>query len=348
MRIAVAMSGGLDSTVVAALLRAEGHDVIGVSMAVWRNSLCCSFEDVSRAKEVCRMLGIKHYLIDLLEAFKAQIVRPYVSERLQGITPNPCPTCNSDFKLGLMWDKLLERTHADMLATGHYCQILMDFDRRYRLVRATDLSRDQAYMLWTLSQDQLARTLFPLGHYLKSEVRVLAQDLGVKILTPGRESQDLCFIVPDKHTFWQEQALEQIQAGPLRTTDGELIGRHRGLPFYTPGQRRGLEHNRPERLYVTALDPETNTVIVGALDELNTLSVEIAGLNIFLPEHCGDFEALVQLRLHGDLLPAKIELYAQNTQARLMFAEPVMAPAQGQTVVAYNQKDQVCLGGVVR
>lgn len=345
MKIAVAMSGGLDSTVVATLLRAEGHDVIGVSMAVWRNSLCCSFEDVERAKMVCRQLGIKHYLIDLMAEFKQAIVAPYVHDRLQGETPNPCPTCNRDFKMGLMWQKLLKKTQADYLATGHYCRISMDFKQKYRLRPALDISRDQSYMLWSLTQAHLARTLFPLGSYLKSEVRELGLDLGLKQFMPKRESQDLCFIVPTKQEFWQEQA--EIKPGPILTEAGEVIGQHPGLPFFTPGQRRGLQHNRPERLFVTKIDPEANSIYVGALSDLEDALINLGDLHFFVDSRELVWDAEVRLRLHGPLLPAQLRYQPDSKHVQVQLETPIVIPARGQHLVAYDTDGQIILGGII-
>lgn len=347
MRIAVAMSGGLDSSVVAALLKAEGHEVVGVSMAVWRNSLCCSFEDVARARLICRQLGIQHYLIDLVDEFKTQIVQAYVQSRLHGETPNPCTQCNRDFKLGLMWERLLQRTKAEALATGHYVKSVMDPQtRRHMLAQADDLSRDQSYMLWTLSQEQLARSLFPLGHWQKSEVRELARELDLTVLEGQRESQDLCFVVPNRQAFWAEQVPAGIETGLLMTASGETVGRHKGLPFYTLGQRKGLEHNRPERLYVTALDPEHNVIRVGPASELEVQQLHLESLNLFLPPETQSFRAQAQLRLHGPSWPVAVDI--TRDIATLNFSERIPLVARGQSVVCYDAAGRVLLGGIAR
>ncbi|HEY9838927.1 MAG: tRNA 2-thiouridine(34) synthase MnmA [Candidatus Sericytochromatia bacterium] len=343
MKIAVAMSGGVDSAVAAALLRRAGHEVVGVSMVSWRRSLCCSFEDVAQARLLARQLGIKHYLIDLMDPFHQELVQPYVEARLQGLTPNPCPACNRDFKLGRMWEALLQRVDVEALATGHYARQLCDpVSRRQILLQARDRRRDQSYMLWSLSQEQLQRTLFPLGELSKPEVRALAVELGMEAVAHKPDSQDLCFLVPDQATFWQEQAAGRYAPGEIINASGQVLGQHKGLVFYTPGQRRGLGIAGAERLYVSDLDPEQNRLVVGPPAQVNELY--LTQLN-WLSVSAQALDCQAQLRLHGLLLPAR--LLPDGDGARLCFAESISQVACGQSAVCYDGDGRLLAGGVV-
>jgi len=356
MKIAVGMSGGVDSAMVAALLHQSGHQVVGVSMLTWKHSLCCSFEDVTQARLLCRQLGFKHFIIDLSEDFRQQIVEPYIQGRLNGCTPNPCPQCNRDLKLGAMWQRLQQRLKAEagaeLLATGHYVRLAADpISRRLSLWRARDQKRDQSYMLWRLSQEQLQYCLFPLGEYLKPQLRELAADLGLGQLAHKPDSQDLCFLTPDPASFWQREAPE-ILPGPIVDAEtSQVLGQHQGLPFYTLGQRRGLKLKDGQRRYVQSIQPECNTLVVSRqppaeflqlqLNAVNYLSVESAELGSLS-------EQFVQVRLHGDLHPARwLADPIDSDRARVIFHGGLPPVAAGQSVVCYTPQGRLLAGGLL-
>ncbi|MBF2054755.1 MAG: tRNA 2-thiouridine(34) synthase MnmA [Candidatus Sericytochromatia bacterium] len=357
MKIAVGMSGGVDSAVVAALLHQSGHQVVGVSMLTWKHSLCCSFEDVSQARQLCKQLGLKHYIIDLSEAFRQQIVEPYIQGRLQGRTPNPCPQCNRDFKLGALWQRLQQRLKseagAECLATGHYVRLAADpLSRRWALCQARDKRRDQSYMLWPLSQGQLQYCLFPLGEYLKPQLRELAVDLGLGQIARKPDSQDLCFLTPDARGFWAREAPEALLPGPIVDAgSGEVLGQHKGLPFYTLGQRRGLDLKDGQRRYVQALQAENNALCVSQhpphevlelqLNAFNYLAVDALGIDAISPH-------FVQVRLHGDLHPARwLPDPLDPGRARVRFRGGLPPVAAGQSVVCYDGQGRLLAGGLL-
>lgn len=358
MIVAVAMSGGVDSTVAAALLRDAGHQVVGVSMVSWRGSLCCSFEDVSRARLMARRLGIKHFLIDLMDAFRDEVVKPYVEGRLSGLTPNPCPSCNRGLKFGKMWQALRLRTQADLLASGHYARLGdLPANGRVGLWRAADTARDQSYMLWQLSQAQLGRLLLPLGELSKAEVRERARELGLPELAASRDSQDLCFVVPDSAAFWQAQAAGRYAPGEIRDQAGQVLGQHKGLVHYTPGQRRGLGVAAGERIYVRRLLPESNTLEVGLQPEqASRLCLQQLNWVTLAPQSL-PLDCLAQFRLHGRMVPARLQPLpgaaagcgpdAGPRAAWLSFAAPLPRVAAGQSLVCYGPDGRLLLGGEV-
>ena len=349
MVVAVAMSGGVDSTVVAALLKQSGFEVIGVSMVGWRHSLCCSFEDVARARLMARRLGIRHYLIDLMEAFRDQLVMPYVEARLQGLTPNPCPSCNRDFKFGRMLAGLRRRTPAEALASGHYARLCVDpVSHRLGLRRASEVARDQSYMLWQLSQAQLRQLLFPLGELSKADVRAYARDLDLPEVAARPDSQDLCFLVPDQPSFWQEQADGRYGPGDLVDASGKVLGQHKGMVFYTPGQRRGLGVSADTRLYVQSLCPSRNQIQVGPAPEPQFRRLRLQQLNWVACEPQSEpLTCLAQTRLHGKMVLAQIHPNPGLSSAWVEFKESIVQVAAGQSVVCYSPDGDVLLGGIV-
>lgn len=355
MKIAVGMSGGVDSAVVAALLCAEGHEVVGVSMLTWKHSLCCAFEDVTQARLLCKRLGLKHYIIDLMDAFREEVVNPYIQQRLQGLTPNPCPGCNRDFKLGRMWSGLLQRmrqqTQAELLATGHYVRKAVDpLTRRLGLWRARDRQRDQSYMLWSLSQEQLAYCHFPLGEYRKPQIRKLALGLGLGELASKPDSQDLCFLTPDHKQFWQREAGSALQPGEIVDCDsGQVLGQHRGLPFYTLGQRRGLQLTDGQRRYVQGVSVAENQLWVSTSPPAAVLELPLEQVNYVSigPQEAGpETECLVQVRYHGEFYPASW-LPDTHTSSRgtVHFKGGLPPVASGQSVVLYDAQGRILAGG---
>src|SRR6201993_2443918 len=314
--IAVAMSGGVDSSAVAALLRAQGHTLVGLTLQLWNQrrlaghegmpeavqGRCCSIDDVYAARPVAEQLDIPYYVVNQQDRFEAQVVRPFVSEYLAGRTPIPCSLCNNHLK----FDQLLVRARqigADRIATGHYARNEYDPARnRWILRRPADVTKDQTYFLFGLTQEQLSRTLFPLGGYRKPEVREIAAQHGLA-LAAKPDSQEICFISGgDYKRFIDAYLDEQGEAipdstGELVTTSGEVIGRHGGIHNFTIGQRKGLGVSSPNPLYVLQIDHASHRVTVGAGAEATSKIVRTRNLNwISIPELTGEMRVRVKIR----------------------------------------------------
>jgi tRNA-specific 2-thiouridylase len=344
-RVVAALSGGVDSSVAAALLVEEGREVIGVTLNLAGGaSRCCSLADADDARRVADQLGIRFYVANYAERFRAEVMRPFAEDYLSGRTPIPCVACNSRFK----FEYLLERARvfgADRVATGHYARVDVDPDTDLlRLRCAADLQKDQTYFLFELGQEQLAAIEFPLGEIEKNEVRVRARDLGLATADKP-ESQEICF-VPDGD---YASAVEKIRPdalpgeGEIVDREGQVLGLHPGIHHYTVGQRRGLGLSAKEPLYVAGLDAERNRVVVGAVDELNAKGARLERVSWVsgrTPDRA--VRAKVRVRHRHAGAPASIEAGADG-QAVVSFDEPVRAVAPGQAAVFYA--DDVVLGG---
>lgn len=287
-RVLAAMSGGVDSSVAAALLLEQGYDVIGVTMQVWpdlspaeevRRGGCCSITAVNDAQLVADALGIPYYVLDMQEVFERTVIDYFVREYARGRTPNPCIACNKFVKFEALLQKALE-LGCEYVATGHYARIDFDQDSgRYRLWRSADRRKDQTYALYDLRQEQLGRTLFPLGGLTKPEVRRLAEQFGL-VTAHKPDSQEICFVLDDDYgAFIEERAPETVVPGPIYDLAGRRIGTHRGLPHYTVGQRRGLGISADEPLYVVEIRPEDNALVVGRADDVFAAGLIAEDLN---------------------------------------------------------------------
>jgi len=353
------MSGGVDSSVAAALLVEQGYEVIGITIKTYNyeevggnignESSCCSLEGINDARRVCLHLGIPHLVVDFTGPFRERIIDHFVAEYFRGRTPNPCVRCNRAIK----WGELLRKADAlgaEYIATGHYARVVFDAERgRYRLLRGRDERKDQSYALWMLPQEFLARTLFPLGELTKEQVRREAQRLGLPIAQKP-ESFELCFIPDnDYRRFLRQIAPEQTEAlrgGPI-LYEGRPIGQHEGYPFYTIGQRRGLRVSAPEPLYVLDILPEENALIVGPEEQLYHWGLVAEEVNLIsyntLPAEGVYCTAKVRYKDEG--APA---VAWQDTEGRLWvrFAEPRRAITPGQSVVLYDG-EELLGGGVV-
>jgi tRNA-specific 2-thiouridylase len=345
-RVMVAMSGGVDSSLVAVLLHEQGHEVTGVTLHLWdgdddemKESQCCSQDMVMGARRVCARLGVPYYVFNYQREFRRHVIQYFIDEYAQGFTPNPCLVCNRDIKFGI----LQERARAlgfDYIATGHYARIVTDEGApqsgpRYALLRGTDTAKDQSYVLYMLQQHDLARILFPLGGLSKPQVREMAQERG--LITANRpESQDICF-VPDNdyRRFLRDEAPESFEPGPIIDHEGREIGRHEGLPQYTVGQRRGLGVTAPQPMFVTSLDTARNALIVGPAEMAlqRTCTVEEA---VFIDGQwpTEPFMCEVQVRIHSRTAGARV-VPRDGQRLYIEFDEPQRAITPGQAAVVY-------------
>jgi len=353
--VVVAMSGGVDSSVAAALLHRQGYNVIGITLQLWefaevggnvvRETACCSLEMMNDARAVCARLGIPHFVLDFRKKFEAEVVNYFVQEYLDGRTPNPCILCNARVK----WGALLHRARelgADYLATGHYARVGYDAPRgRYVLRQGTDPSKDQSYALWALSQEQLAHTLLPLGEMRKSDVRKLAAEWGLKTAHKV-ESQELCFIADnDYRRFLRERTDGTLRPGEIVTTDGRVVGTHQGYPAYTVGQRKGLGVAMGKPVYVIRIEPQTNRIVIGERDELLSQGLLARQLNwIAIDELREPMQVTARIRYNDEGVPATVNPMAEGA-VWVHFRSPRPAVTPGQSVVFYD--GEVVVGGAV-
>jgi tRNA-specific 2-thiouridylase len=354
-RIVVGMSGGVDSSVAAALLVEDGYDVVGVTLRVWpwkeptdatqRFGSCCSAETVDDARSVARRLGIPYYLMNAEEAFDQAVINRFVSEYRDGRTPVPCVACNKDLKFG----SLLRRAvawDASAVATGHYARITRDAQGRCALRKAVDPRKDQSDFLWSLTQAQLAAARFPVGHLTKDEVREHARRLGL-VTADKPESQEICFIPDDDYRgFLRRRDPAVFRAGRIVDTAGVERGRHAGIANFTIGQRRGLGLAADTPRYVVDLDPETDTVVVGSVCDLERDRLLATDVN-FIAGEPPPGPIVVEAKIRHRHTPARATLAAgADGTATVVFDEPQRAVTPGQSVVWY-QDDLVIGGGVI-
>ena len=344
----VAMSGGVDSSTAAALLVEEGYKVVGVMMRLWAEegqgaatNRCCSPEAVEDARHVCQILDIPFYLINCERDFKHRVVDYFIGEYASGRTPNPCLACNRHIKFGVLLRRALS-LDAQYLATGHYARIRRA-NGHCQLLKGVDRRKDQSYALYMLSQEQLAHLLFPLGDYTKDEVRAIALERGLPMAEKA-ESQDLCFVHGnDYRRFLHTHAPQTIKPGPIVDTAGRVIGQHKGLPFYTIGQREGMGIAAPEALYVLEMDAARNTIVAGTRAELGRREL-IAHQVSFVSGEAPESPVRVTAKIRYKAVEAKatLTLVDENTVA-LSFDEPQRDITPGQGAVFYQ--GEVILGG---
>jgi len=355
-RVVVGMSGGVDSSVAAGLLKEQGMDVIGITIKTYRyedvggnvgnDSSCCSLDGINDARKVAMTLGFPHYIVDWTSSFKDEIINYFVDDYLAGNTPNPCTRCNRLIK----WEQMLHKADAlgaEYIATGHYAEIMHDtVTGRYWIRQSADAVKDQSYMLWGVRQEHLARTIFPLSGFTKSRSRSEAERLGLHLSKKG-ESFEICFITDnDYRRFLREATGADAFRGGDIVRDGHVIGRHEGYPYYTIGQRRGLGISAPEPLFVLDVIPSTNTVVVGTEQELyhNTLLAKDVNLLKYATlTEPRTFTVKVRYRDKGALATCRM---TENNMLHVRFHEPRKAIARGQSVVMYEDQDVVG-GGVI-
>ena len=353
-RIAVAMSGGVDSSVCAALLAEQGYDVFGIMLRLWsepgefaaaRDNRCCTRDQMIDAAFVARKLGIPFEVIDAQEIFRTQVVDKFLSGYAEGITPNPCLSCNRHIRFTYLLNEALARG-ATHLATGHYARVNQAADGTYQLLKGADASKDQSYVLSVLNQDQLRHAMFPVGEFTKTQVRELASRFELRVAQKS-ESQDLCFVADgDYRRFIQDHAPLSVESGAMRLTSGEIIGRHTGLPHYTIGQRKGLGISWPEPLYVIGKDREFNEITVGTRAELGRDRLHAIQINWLdgLPP-LDEFSADIRIRYKSQLVRGHV-VPEGDADATIHLEDPVNDLTPGQGVIFY-EGDRVVGGGLI-
>ncbi len=350
-KILVAMSGGLDSTVAAVMLAEEGYEVIGITMKTWdyassgsskKETGCCSLDSINDARTIAVKHGIHHMILDIRDEFGDFVINNFVDEYIAGRTPNPCVLCNTHIK----WEALLKRANqldCEFITTGHYAQVRHE-NGRYIVSKGLDENKDQSYVLWGLSQESLDRTRFPLGKFRKTEIRQMAIDMGYEELAKKSESYEICFVPDNDYRGFLKRRVEgleeRVEGGEFVTRDGKVLGKHRGYPFYTVGQRKGLEIALGEPMFVLEIDPQTNRVVLGREHELKQKGMWVRGLNMGKYEFVHTpLEAITKVRYKDPGTTSSI--IQEGNRMKVIFNDDVKAIAPGQSAVFYEGNDVV-------
>lgn len=356
-KVLVAMSGGVDSSVTAVMLKEQGYDVIGITMKTWdysssggnsnKETGCCTLESMNDARQVAARYGFKHFIVDIRDEFGDWVIDRFVEEYMNGRTPNPCVLCNTHIK----WTAMLRRAKnlgCDYIATGHYAQVREEAGR-YIISRGVDRDKDQSYALWGVSQENLKHTIFPLGGYQKPEIRQLATDLGLYNVANKKDSYEICFVPDNDYRRFLRDRVDglddQVDGGLFVDKEGNVLGRHKGYPFYTIGQRRGLHLPLGKPVYVTHIDPETNTITVGDAEDLNHTYCTARHINMVKYDRVPEKDMTVEgaIRYNDDGKPGFLT-QTDDDEISMRFPEGRSAITPGQALVCY-EGDDVIAGG---
>jgi tRNA-specific 2-thiouridylase len=359
-KVLVAMSGGIDSTVTALMLHHEGYKVIGITMKTWdyatsvgttgkKETGCCNIDSFNDARMAAVHHGFPHFILDIREEFGDFVIENFVEEYLAGRTPNPCVMCNTHIK----WKALLKRANnlgCDFIATGHYAEVHQHDNGRYFLSKGLDETKDQSYVLWGLDQELLSRTIMPLGKYRKSEIRQMAHDMGYPELAKKSESYEICFVPDNDYRGFLKRRVdgleEKVDGGWFTDKTGKRLGKHKGYPFYTIGQRKGLDIALGKPAFVTDINPETNTVILGDEEDLAKNDMLVGKINWIKYDGITEgMESLTKIRYKDK--GAFSNLYTANNGVNVRFYENVKGIAPGQSAVFYEGND-VIGGGIIQ
>ncbi|MFA9463893.1 MAG: tRNA 2-thiouridine(34) synthase MnmA [Velocimicrobium sp.] len=353
-KVVIGMSGGVDSSVAAYLLKEAGYDVVGVTMQIWQdedvysqeeNGGCCGLSAVDDARRVADSLEIPYYVMNFKQEFKENVMDYFVAEYMKGRTPNPCIACNRYVK----WESLLKRSldiGADYIATGHYARVKKLDNGRYTLEKSATAAKDQTYALYNLTQFQLSHTLMPVGEYTKDEIRKIAEQINLRVANKP-DSQEICFIPDNDYAkFIKENALKEIKEGNFITTSGEVIGKHKGISHYTIGQRKGLNLSLGKPVFVVELRPETNEVVIGDNEEVFHDRLYANQLNFMTIDHLeGEMKINAKIRYNHQGASATVRMVSEDVM-ECVFDEPQRAITPGQAVVIYDG-DYVLGGGTI-
>ncbi len=357
-RVLVAMSGGIDSTMTALLLHEEGYEVIGITMKTWdyatsggdqKETGCCSLDSINDARQVAVDHGFHHFIVDIRDEFGNYVIDNFIEEYIAGRTPNPCVLCNTHIK----WEALLKRADSldcEFIATGHYARIKEENGRKF-VSKAKDLSKDQSYVLWGLSQECLRRSAFPLGDMLKSEVRELAFKKGYKELAGKPESYEICFVPDNDYRGFLKRQVpgleEAVEGGDFVDQQGNKVGTHKGYPFFTVGQRKGLGIAFGEPMYVTEIRPDSNTVVLGRQEDMIRNGMVVGDFNFMKYPHLNQpMEVVTKVRYRDNGTLSQIKMESEGV-VRVDFLAHVKGIAPGQSAVMY-EGDDVVGGGLIR
>ena len=354
------MSGGIDSTVAALMLHKEGYEVVGITMKTWdyagsvrttgkKETGCCNLESFNDARMAAVHHGFPHFILDIREEFGDFVIENFIQEYIAGRTPNPCVMCNTHIK----WRALLKRADAlncDFIATGHYAQVHRHSNGRYFIRKGIDETKDQSYALWGLQQDLLKRTLLPLGTYRKSAIRQLANDYGYPELAKKNESYEICFVPDNDYRGFLKRKVEgleeKVNGGNFVDPAGKILGKHKGYPFYTVGQRKGLDIALGKPAFVTEIIPETNTIVLGNENDLNRTEMQVQRLNWMKFEGITNgMEAVTKIRYKDGGALSNLYIYENGINVR--FYEHVKGVAPGQSAVFYDG-DDIIGGGIIQ
>jgi tRNA-specific 2-thiouridylase len=354
-RVVIAMSGGVDSSVAAAILKKEGYEVIGLTMcfnlpdAPRKKPACCGIQGIEDARRVAHKLGIRHYVLNMQKALKDKVIDDFCSEYLNGRTPNPCVRCNQYLKFDILLKKALA-LGAECLATGHYARIATRSggrkatSREYLLEKAKDKSKDQSYFLYRLTQNQLRHIFFPLGDYTKTQVRILARRFGLPV-ADKTASQEICFLPQiDYRGFLKAQLVNKISPGSIMDSQGRTLGQHKGIPFYTIGQRQGLGIALGHPVYIAKIDHKTNVITVGRKDEVEKREFLVSHPHFVLKP--AKKKIALKVRIRYNHKEAAAEISPCGRKLRVCFKKPQFAITPGQSAVFYN-RDIVVGGGII-